>query len=190
MAAVTVIPTKYTYRCNIATLIGVRYQHQLVLKMLMVATASKAAPFADMIREARVAAKLTQAQLADAVGCPQQTIEKIERGVTRTSGYLPRIFSRLGIDLEVLAEKSQPGRSTKKPERTKKAPPRRVYLREWRKFMNADIAALAKIAGGDVDGYQYLEQFPYKLSLEQMANLAEAIGISPEQVWFPPKPKG
>jgi DNA-binding XRE family transcriptional regulator len=160
-----------------------------VLKEMMALTASKPAPFAKMIKEAREGAKLTQAQLADAVGCPQQTIEKIERGITKTSGYFPRIFSRLGIDLEILAEQSQPGRSTKVPEKPKKSPPRKVYLREWRKFMNADIADLARIAGGDIGGYQYLEQFPYKLSMEQMANLAEAIGISPEQVWFPPKPK-
>lgn len=156
----------------------------------MVVTASKPAPFAKLIKEAREAARLTQAQLADAVGCPQQTIEKIERGVTRTSGYFPRIFSRLGIDLEVLADQAVPARSDKRTERPKRLPPRKVYLREWRKFMDADINQLAKIAGGDVGGYQYLEQFPYKLSLEQMANLAEAIGISPEQVWFPPKPKG
>jgi DNA-binding XRE family transcriptional regulator len=156
----------------------------------MALTASKPAPFAKLIKQAREDARLTQTQLADAVGCPQQTIEKIERGITKTSGYFPRIFSRLGIDLAVLAEQSMPGRSDKKPDRPKKSPPRRVYLREWRKFMNADMVELAKIAGGDVDGYQYLEQFPYKLSMEQMANLADAIGISPEQVWFPPKPKG
>lgn len=53
----------------------------------------------EQIRIKREALGLTQTQLAEAVGTNQQTVEKIENGVTKRSSYLPAIATRLGIPL-------------------------------------------------------------------------------------------
>lgn len=45
---------------------------------------------------------LEQAELATDVGTKQQTIDKIERGITKKSSYFPRIAARLGMDLKEL----------------------------------------------------------------------------------------
>lgn len=45
---------------------------------------------------------LDQFELANAVGTRQQTIDKIERGITKKSSYLPRIAQHLGMDLKEL----------------------------------------------------------------------------------------
>ncbi len=54
------------------------------------------------IRARREALGLSQADLAQAVGVSQATIEKIENGRTMRSRYLPRIAARLGIPLTEL----------------------------------------------------------------------------------------
>jgi phage repressor protein C with HTH and peptisase S24 domain len=53
----------------------------------------------DLIRAKREAIGLTQTQLADELGTKQQTIEKIENGITKKSSYFPAISARLGIPL-------------------------------------------------------------------------------------------
>ncbi|MCY4124219.1 MAG: helix-turn-helix transcriptional regulator, partial [Pseudomonas sp.] len=42
----------------------------------------------DRLKQARKNAGLTQAELADRVGIKQASVSEIERGLTRTSGYL------------------------------------------------------------------------------------------------------
>lgn len=66
----------------------------------------------EIIREKREAAGLSQTELAKRIGTNQQTIDKIEDGTTRQSGFLPAISAELGINLEQLipALKKQPGR--------------------------------------------------------------------------------
>lgn len=53
----------------------------------------------EIIRLKREAAKLTQTQLATDVGTNQQTIDKIENGITKKSSFFPAIAARLDIPL-------------------------------------------------------------------------------------------
>lgn len=52
------------------------------------------------IRELREAAGLSQAALAEMVGTSQQTIDRIERGETQRSSFIPDIFAALGVPRE------------------------------------------------------------------------------------------
>lgn len=124
------------------------------------------------------------------LGCPQQTVEKIELGKVKRSGYLPEIFAILGLDLSLLTSKTEIeiGKATQ-PSLAKKPAPRKVHLLEWREHCHVTMAAAASAAKEDVDHYQFLERRPYKFTLEQLEDLAEAFGISFDQFWFPP-PKG
>jgi DNA-binding XRE family transcriptional regulator len=151
----------------------------------MAVTSSKPAPFAALVRETRLSRGMNQPELAVAAGCDQQTIDKIERGITIFSGYLPAVFTALGLPLSLLAAQSPRIRSGKKPVR-QRAAARKMYLAEWRVDMKADLKKLAKIVGVTTDEYLYHEQHPYKLSIEQLNQLAAEIGITPDQVWFPP----
>jgi transcriptional regulator with XRE-family HTH domain len=56
----------------------------------------------QLIRRARESRNMSQRELADAVGTTQQTIEKIEGGITKHSSFLPTILPKLGIPLTVL----------------------------------------------------------------------------------------
>ncbi len=149
---------------------------------------SVTAPFAALIRDTRVALGMTQDQLAREIGCPQQTIEKIETGKTRKSGYFPVIFAKLGLDLGLLA--GAPSRSVPPlPAKFLKSSSVKFYIREWREFMGTRIDAAAKAAGLPSNEYEAHETHPINFTLGQVASLAATIGVRGDQFWFPP-PKG
>jgi phage repressor protein C with HTH and peptisase S24 domain len=52
----------------------------------------------DRLRQARKNAGLTQADLAERAGIKQASISEIERGLTRTSGYLVKLAQICGVD--------------------------------------------------------------------------------------------
>lgn len=56
---------------------------------------------ARRIREAREAKELSQAQLAELAGTTQQTIDRIERGVTHKSKSMAAILQALDLDLQM-----------------------------------------------------------------------------------------
>jgi transcriptional regulator with XRE-family HTH domain len=56
----------------------------------------------EIIRARRKSLSMSQASLADAVGTNQQTIDKIERGMTEHSRFLRPICAVLGISLDEL----------------------------------------------------------------------------------------
>lgn len=58
----------------------------------------------DRLRQARKAAGLTQEQLAERAGIKQASVSEIERGLTRTSGYLVKFAQICGVDPVWLAE--------------------------------------------------------------------------------------
>lgn len=143
------------------------------------------APFAALIRDTRVALGMTQDQLAREIGCPQQTIEKIETGKTRKSGYFPVIFAKLGLDLGLLA--GAPSRSaTPAPTKFIKTSSLKFYIREWREFMGTRVEPAAKAAGLPLNEYEAHETHPINFTLGQVAALATAIGVRGDQFWFPP----
>ncbi|WP_054064762.1 XRE family transcriptional regulator [Pseudomonas asplenii] len=58
----------------------------------------------DRLKKARKDAGLTQAELADRVGIKQASVSEIERGLTRTSGYLVQLAQVCGVDPVWLSE--------------------------------------------------------------------------------------
>ncbi len=58
----------------------------------------------DRLKQARKNAGLTQAELADRVGIKQASVSEIERGLTRTSGYLVQLAQACGVDPVWLSE--------------------------------------------------------------------------------------
>lgn len=52
----------------------------------------------DRLKQARKDAGLTQAELADKVGIKQASVSEIERGLTRTSGYLVQLAQACGVN--------------------------------------------------------------------------------------------
>jgi DNA-binding XRE family transcriptional regulator len=59
-------------------------------------------PLGQIIKREREARNMTQTELAKSVGTNQQTIDKIEKGIIKRSGFLPTILPKLGIPLTVL----------------------------------------------------------------------------------------
>lgn len=145
------------------------------------------APYAALVRETRIERNLTQDDLAREVGCPQQTIEKIERGVTKKSGYLPAIFKALGLDLALLTNPRfpippLPADKIEGPKRT----PVTFYVKEWRKFCEAAPAKIAKALNLDTDDYNLLENKPYRFSIEQLVAIADELKIQFDSMrWNP-----
>ncbi len=94
-----------------------------------------------------------------------------------------------------------PGWSAPEPVRdnsaspTKKATPSRqkplkssvvkLYVAQWREFMGAKADVAAKAIDVTVDEYQELEDFPFRLTADEMARVAKAIGVHPNQFFFP-----
>lgn len=58
----------------------------------------------DRLKQARKQAGLTQVELAERAGIKQASISEIERGLTRTSGYLVKLAQICGVDPVWLSE--------------------------------------------------------------------------------------
>lgn len=148
------------------------------------------APFAAIIRDRRIALHMTQEQLAREIGCPQQTIEKIETGKTRKSGYFPTIFSKLGLDLALLTGAAATQQRPSTRQKFLKSASFKFYVKDWREFMGVKVGDAAKAAGLPDDEYQAHETYPINFTLGQVAALAELFGVTGDQLWFPPpKPR-
>jgi transcriptional regulator with XRE-family HTH domain len=65
-----------------------------------------------------------------------------------------------------------------------------VYLREWRKFKNVRAPDMAERLGIERESYYRLERKPFTLSLAELLVVADALGISHEQLWRPPPEPG
>jgi transcriptional regulator with XRE-family HTH domain len=64
---------------------------------------------------------------------------------------------------------------------------RRVFLREWRKHLGLDAVRMAERLEIERESYYRLERQPYTLSAGELLELAEAMGIEPEQFFRPPE---
>ena len=67
---------------------------------------------------------------------------------------------------------------------------RRVYVREWRRFMGVKAIDCAIALDIERESYLRLERTPHKFNNGEMAILAEVIGVKPNQFWFPPPEPG
>lgn len=67
-----------------------------------------------------------------------------------------------------------------------KAAPRPIYLREWRKFMGVKAVVLAQLLEIERESYYRLERETYRINLAELSQLADEIGIRPDQFWWHP----
>jgi hypothetical protein len=66
----------------------------------------------------------------------------------------------------------------------------KLYVEEWRRFMMGEkISEAAKALGLTIGEYEELEEYPFRLTAEQLSILATAIGVLPSQFFFPVKPE-
>lgn len=67
--------------------------------------------------------------------------------------------------------------------------PQTVYLRQWRKFMGVKARACAEALDIDEKSYYRLERETFRISIPELATLAEVIGVRISQLFWPiPKP--
>jgi transcriptional regulator with XRE-family HTH domain len=67
--------------------------------------------------------------------------------------------------------------------------PQTVYLREWRKFMGVKAPPCAEALGIDEKSYYRLERETFRISIPELAILADVIGVKISQLFWPtPKP--
>jgi len=147
----------------------------------------------ERLKVARKRRGLTQQQVADHFEIARVSVTQWEGGTSRPDQAKFAALSDLydvPLDwlLGKLGEDSLPALIPKGNEPTliKRSKPRRVFLREWREYMHAKVADLAKAIDRDQDYYEYLEQYPHKFSIEQLDILATKMGVSFDQLWFPP----
>ncbi|WP_440090120.1 LexA family protein [Pseudomonas fragariae (ex Marin et al. 2024)] len=69
----------------------------------------------DRLKQARKHAQLTQAELAERAGIKQASVSEIERGLTRTSGYLVKFATICQVDPVWLSEGSGSMISSREP---------------------------------------------------------------------------
>ncbi len=65
-----------------------------------------------------------------------------------------------------------------------------VYLREWRKAKDLKAPAMAERLGIERESYYRLERQPYTLSVAELLELADALGIEHHKLWELPPPPG
>lgn len=65
-----------------------------------------------------------------------------------------------------------------------------VYLREWRKAKNIGAPDMADRLGIERESYYRLERNTGKLSVEEVYELADALGIDHRRLWTLPPPPG
>lgn len=64
-----------------------------------------------------------------------------------------------------------------------------VYLREWRKAKGLKAPDMAERLGIERESYYRLERKPFTLSVAELLELADALGISHQRLWqLPPEP--
>lgn len=75
-------------------------------------------------------------------------------------------------------------------DRIRKGAKPHVYLREWRLAKNIKAPAMAERLGIERESYYRLERKPFTLSIAELLELADAIGIDHKNLWQPPPPPG
>jgi transcriptional regulator with XRE-family HTH domain len=63
-------------------------------------------------------------------------------------------------------------------------------LREWRKYKNIRAPDMAERLGIERESYYRLERNPGTLSIAELSELADALGVDPRRLWTLPPPPG
>lgn len=149
----------------------------------------------ERLKFARKRSGLTQQEVADHFKIARVSVTQWEGDTSRPDqGKFGGLSDLYGVPLVWLLDgRGDPpapiGASLpkgKEPTVIRRPKPRRIFLKEHRENMNAKVAELAKAIGRDADHYEYLEQHPFKLSVEHLDILAKKIGVTFDQLWFPP----
>jgi transcriptional regulator with XRE-family HTH domain len=74
--------------------------------------------------------------------------------------------------------------------RIRKGAKAHVYLREWRKYKNVHATAMADRLEIERESYYRLEREPHTLSVQEVMELADALGIDAPLLWQPPPDAG
>jgi transcriptional regulator with XRE-family HTH domain len=75
-------------------------------------------------------------------------------------------------------------------DRIRKGAKPHAYLREWREYKNVRAVDMAERLEIERESYYRLERKPWTLSLAEVYELAEALGITAKQLLSPPPPRG
>lgn len=70
--------------------------------------------------------------------------------------------------------------------RIRKGAKAHVYLREWRKYKGVKATTMADRLEIERESYYRLERNPKTLSVAEVTELAEALGIDAPDMWGPP----
>lgn len=65
-----------------------------------------------------------------------------------------------------------------------------VYLREWRKARQLKAVDMAERLDIERESYYRLERKPYTLSVAELLELSDALGIPHHRLWEPPPASG
>lgn len=75
-------------------------------------------------------------------------------------------------------------------DRIRKGSKPHVYLREWRKAKALKAVDMAERLGIERESYYRLERKPFTLSVAELLELADALGIQHHHLWEPPPEPG
>lgn len=150
----------------------------------------------ERLRHARTRAGLTQQDVATHFRIARVSVTQWESGISRPDQTrfteLAALFSvPLAWLMDERGEAPSPIGSkahAKSANATviKRPKPRKLYIREWRTFTHSAVTELAKAIGREPDYYEYLEAYPYKVSIEHLDIIARKMGVQFDQLWFPP----
>jgi transcriptional regulator with XRE-family HTH domain len=65
-----------------------------------------------------------------------------------------------------------------------------VYLRAWREFKNVRAVDMAERLGVERESYYRLERKPHTLSIAELLELGDALGVDHRRLFEPPPPSG
>lgn len=75
-------------------------------------------------------------------------------------------------------------------DRIRKGTKPHVYLREWRKFKELKAVDMAERLGIERESYYRLERKPFTLSVAELLELSDALGIPHQRLWELPPASG
>lgn len=149
--------------------------------------------FHQRVRHARKAKGLTQQDVADHFGIARVSVTQWEGGTSRPDpDKLADLADLFAVSLDWLLNE-RGGAPAVVPQRRQanqrtfiKNRAFKFYVAEWREFMGVKLDIAAKAAGMPEDEYGAFETYPINFTLAQIIALSDAIGVRPDQLFWPP----
>lgn len=140
-----------------------------------------------LIAERRKERGLRQRALADALGCSQAAVSRIEKGQPVTGDLLPRTAAFLGLSPQAVPpEPELAPPSTPPPANTLAAPPdARLHLHALRFAAKLSITTLAARSGLSASQLARYERGTLPMTVPLLERLAQALGVPPAAFYGP-----